>query len=216
VPKLDAPVLAVLARTRRPLTGRQVHQLAGAGSESGVRKVLARLAAQGLVHASEAGQAKLYVANREHVAWPAVDILCSLKSTLLDRLRDQIRSWAVPPRAAALFGSAARGDGGTSSDIDVLLVRPDEVDAADETWCRQVDVFRDRVEAWTGNHCQVYEVDSTGLREHAGHAEREEPIVAEWRRDAIPLFGEDLRAFSPYLRRKGSDEPSPHRPDAGM
>jgi hypothetical protein len=60
-------VLAVLAHTRRPLTGRQVHQLAGAGSESGVRKVLARLTAQGLVHVSEAGQAKLYVANREHV-----------------------------------------------------------------------------------------------------------------------------------------------------
>jgi predicted nucleotidyltransferase len=178
------------------LTGRQVHQLAGAGSESGVRKVLARLAAQGLVHVSEAGQAQLYVANREHVAWPAVEILCSLKSTLLDRLREQIRSWPNPPRAAALFGSAARGDGGTASDIDVLLIRPDEIDEADETWCRQIEELRDRVEAWTGNHCQVYEVDSPGLHEHA---EREEPIVAEWRRDALPLFGEDLRRLLDIL-----------------
>jgi len=190
VPTLDGPVLAVLARTRRPLTGRQVHQLAGTGSESGVRKVLARLAAQGLVHVSEAGQAQLYVANREHLAWPAVEILCSLKSTLLDRIREQIRSWPVPPRAAALFGSAARGDGGTVSDIDVLLIRPDDVDEVDETWCRQVDVLRDRVEAWTGNHCQVYEIDGPGL---ADHAERGEPIVDEWRTDALPLFGADFR-----------------------
>ncbi len=155
-----------------------------------MRKVLARLAAHGLVHVSEAGQAQLYVANREHVAWPAVESLCSLKSALLDRLREQIRSWLIPPRAAALFGSTARGDGGTASDIDVLLLRPDGVDEADETWCRQVDVLRDRVEAWTGNHCQVYEIDSAGLQEHAEH---DEPVVAEWRRDAIPLFGEDLR-----------------------
>jgi hypothetical protein len=196
VPTLDGPVLAVLARTRQPLTGRQVHHLADAGSESGVRKVLARLAAQGLVHVSDAGQAQLYVANREHLAWPAVEILCSLKSTLLDRLREQIRSWPIPPRAAALFGSAARGDGGTASDIDVLLVRPGEVNETDEVWCQQVEMFRDRVTTWTGNHCQIYDVDSPSLAEHA---EREEPIVAEWRRDALPLFGEDLRRILTVL-----------------
>jgi predicted nucleotidyltransferase len=178
-----------------------------------VRKVLARLAAHGIVHVAEAGQAQLYVANREHVAWPAVEILCSLTPTLLDRIREQIRSWRVPPSTAALFGSAARGDGGITSDIDVLLIRPDDVDDTDETWCRQVDVLRDRVEAWTGNHCQVYEVDRAGLREHAEH---DEPIVAEWRRDAIPLFGEDLRRTLAKPRRKGNDESPSHRPDAGM
>ncbi len=133
-----------------------------------------------------------------------MDILCSLKATLLDRLRDQIRSWPTPPQAAALFGSAARGDGGTASDVDVLLVRPDTVDEADEAWGRQVEVLRDRVKAWTGNHCQIYEVDGTGLAEHA---EQGEPIVAEWRRDALSLFGEDLRrvlgAVAPP-RRKGT------------
>jgi predicted nucleotidyltransferase len=178
-----------------------VHQLAGAGSESGVRKVLARLGAHGLVHVSEAGQARLYTANREHLAWPAVEILCSLRLTLLDRLREQIGSWQVPPRAAALFGSAARGDGGLDSDIDVLLVRPDGVGEADEVWREQVDALRDRVESWTGNRCQLYEVDVPGLHQHLEH---EEPIVAEWRRDALSLSGEYLRRVLAAHPTKGS------------
>jgi predicted nucleotidyltransferase len=136
------------------------------------------------------------------MAWPAVEILCSLRATLLDRLRERIRSWPIPPRAAALFGSAARGDGGVDSDIDVLLVRPDEVDEADEAWCQQIDMLRDRVEAWTGNHCQIYEVDGPGLREHV---QRDEPIVMTWRQDAISLFGEDLRRMlvEPPAKRHG-------------
>jgi hypothetical protein len=152
--------------------------------------VLARLAEQGLVHVSEAGQAQLYVANREHLAWSAVEIICTLRSTLVNRLRGQFRSWRTPPRAAALFGSAARGDGGVASDIDVLLIRPNDVVDTDDAWCLQVDTLRVSVEAWTGNRCQVYEVDVLGLHEHV---RRHEPIVAEWRSDAVMLFGDDFR-----------------------
>src|SRR6266508_1038245 len=53
VPTLDGPVLEVLARTTRPLTGREIHRLAETGSPNGVRLALTRLSGQGLVHAEE-------------------------------------------------------------------------------------------------------------------------------------------------------------------
>ena len=44
VPSLAADVLVVLARTDRPMTGRQIHRLTTGGSWSGVRRVLVDLA----------------------------------------------------------------------------------------------------------------------------------------------------------------------------
>ena len=73
IPTLDAPVLEVLARTRRRLSGREVHRLAGTGSVRGVQLVLARLVAQGLGDAEEHAGAILYAANRAHLAWPAIE-----------------------------------------------------------------------------------------------------------------------------------------------
>jgi signal transduction histidine kinase len=71
VSTLDGPVLEVLARTTRSLTGREIHRLAGTGSPNGVRRALDRLAEQGLVHAEERAKAVFYPGNRDHVAWPA-------------------------------------------------------------------------------------------------------------------------------------------------
>lgn len=182
VPTLDGPVLQVLARTTRPMTGREVHRLAGVDSENGVRAVLGRLVLHGLVHATQAGRATLYVANRDHLAWPAVEILASLRQTLVHYVAAFVRSWAQPPITAALFGSAARGDGGVDSDIDILLVHDGRDD--EEQW--QVDRLRERVTAWTGNACQVYDLTETDYTAHLAAAE---PIVAEWQRDAVIVYG---------------------------
>jgi predicted nucleotidyltransferase len=195
VPTLDAPVLQTLARTTRPLTGRDVHRLSHAGSEAGVRKVLGRLATHGLVHATRSGQAMVYVANRDHLAWPAVEALTQLRESLVKRLGAEVGSWQLPPLSAALFGSAARGDGTVSSDIDLLIVRPASItdEAGDEgdveQWHRQLDDLREQVIAWTGNRCQIYELDSDELAAHVRHQER---IVTEWKRDAIMIHGEPI------------------------
>jgi predicted nucleotidyltransferase len=192
VPTLDGAVLETLTRTTRPLTGREVHRLSRVGSEAGVRRVLSRLEAHGVVHATKAGQAVLYTANRDHLTWPAIELLARIRESLLERLRTELRSWSIGPVTAALFGSAARGDGTHSSDIDLLVVRPAGI--GEETddhirWLRQVDEVRERVTGWTGNHCQIYELDRD---EFATHVRRGEPIVAEWKRDAILLHGESI------------------------
>lgn len=186
VPTLDGPALEVLARTTRPLTGREVHRLAGVGSESGIRLVLNRLAEQGLVDADQAGQATLYTANRDHLAWPAVERLTQLRQELLQRLGDLAASWPVKPMAVAVFGSAVRGDGDVASDIDVLVIRSD---SEQEVWEAQIDGLRDSVAAWTGNPCQVYDLTES---EYHQHAQSGEPLAKEWRRDAVIVFGTPL------------------------
>lgn len=194
VPALEAAVLSTLARTTRPLTGREVHRLGGTGSESGVRLILARLVDSGLVHATSAGRATLYVANREHLAWPSVQALTRLRHTFFDELGCHVAQWSDEPLTVAVFGSAARGDGRTASDIDVLVVRSG---GDDERWIDRIDALREQVTAWTGNPCQVYELTSAQFREYVVSAE---PILTEWQRDAVVVHGHSIDELS----RKGA------------
>ncbi|HVA60198.1 MAG TPA: nucleotidyltransferase domain-containing protein [Mycobacteriales bacterium] len=186
VPTLDGPVFEVLARTVQPLTGRQVHRLAGTGSEAGVRKVLARLVEQGLVSVTEAGPSLLYVANRAHLSWPAVEVLTSLRKSLLDRLTSLFPTWDPIPLHVSVFGSAARRDGGMDSDIDLFVLRPEDVGEDDEPWAGNVDHLREHVLAWTGNRCRVFQLDAARLREHV---RARDPLIDEWQRDAITVHG---------------------------
>ncbi|HYU85650.1 MAG TPA: nucleotidyltransferase domain-containing protein [Kribbellaceae bacterium] len=186
---LDGPVLAALARTTEPLSGSRVQRLAGAGSETGVRKVLRRLAATGLVTVSEAGASRMYALNRNHLAAAAVLQLTSLRQLLVDRIRALIATWDPRPIHASLFGSTARGDGDLDSDVDILLIHEDFADPP-SSWSDQVSDLAERVHEWTGNHAQMYEFSASQLGEHlvAG-----EPIVQDWIRDGITLAGVDFR-----------------------
>ncbi len=190
IPSLDAPVIEVLAKTTRTLTGREVARLAGTGSVRGVRLVLARLVVQGLVIAEERGGAILYQANREHLAWPALERLARLRVALFEHLVDEIARWPIAPIHASVFGSAARGDGDASSDIDLLLVAPRDADA--EGWTAQIDDLRLRVERWTGNHCQVFDIDEARLREHL---DARDPLVDALLRDGIVVAGDPLKSL---------------------
>lgn len=184
VPSLDRRVLAVLAGTSRPLTGREVHRLALSGSQTGVPRILNRLTGEGLVTAVDAGAARLYALNREHVASPAVLALAGLRGELFGRIRRAIADWPVPPVAASVFGSAARGDGGPRSDIDVFLVRPVDIVADDSHWTDAVAALREQIYRWSGNHAGIIDV-SPG--EVDAMIERDEPLLKDLRRDAVAL-----------------------------
>jgi predicted nucleotidyltransferase len=200
VPTLEGPILEVLARTTRPLTGGEVHRLARSGSASGIRRALSRLADQGMVHARARATAIFYEANRDHLAWPAVELLVAMRTTLLDRLAAILGSWRPSPVHASLFGSFARGDGDTASDIDLLLVRPDGLAPDDESWGNLGDTLRDRVRAWTGNHCHVFELDPPRL---AQHVQRGDPLVDSWLRDSVLLAGPELHMLIQQSSTKG-------------
>jgi predicted nucleotidyltransferase len=111
---------------------------------------------------------------------------------LIQRLRATVDSWRTPPAHASLFGSAARGDGDTGSDIDLFIVRPAEADADDPSWSEQVDGLAELVRAWTGNNAGIVEVSADELDELRGDPPS---VIAELRRDAIDLGGVSARSL---------------------
>jgi hypothetical protein len=186
VPSLDGPVLQVLVQSDDGLSGRQIHRLAGSGSVAGVRLVLQRLAATGLVHVDDVGNSLLYRLNRKHLAYPAVEFLADLRSTLVSRLTDEISGWRVPPVHASVYGALARGDGDLDSDVELLLIRPDQLDSGDVLWEGQAGRLMQTVVDLTGNPAHVFELSRTEL---ANHLTTEDPILNDWMHPSIPLTG---------------------------
>jgi predicted nucleotidyltransferase len=213
-PTLDGPVLAVLARSGRPLTVGEVAAETARGSEIGVRRCLARLVEQGLVTATEMGRNRVHHLNRDHVAAPVATTLADLRNELWRRMRKDLVSWRPKPHYACVFGSAARGDGDVDSDVDILLVHPpfpgdhkpprktnmlDTMTAfmtapisASRTeaarWPRQIDKLRAHVLLWSGNPLQVVNLS---FAEWVGR-QQDTALMAEIKQDAIELVGTPL------------------------
>jgi predicted nucleotidyltransferase len=185
-PTLDGEVLQVLAGTTMALTGRQVALLTGRTSHSGVLATLNRLTEHGLVIRVELSRASLYALNRDHLAAPAVEILAGMRQKLIEQMRNAIGEWQIAPAHVSLFGSAARGDGSTHSDIDLFVVRPRAVDEDEPSWRDQIDDLSDRIQRWTGNHASVVERDESQL---ARLREAQPPIFGELLSDAIVISG---------------------------
>lgn len=184
----DPDVLATLVGSGQPLSGREVARRAGR-AQNWVLTVLNRLVAHGVVEHERAGRTHLYRLNRDHLAVPVLEGLVGLRIALVDRLRAELAGWGVEPVSAILFGSAARGDGGLDSDIDILLIRRAGVDADDPRWREQTDGLSERVHAWTGNSASVVEMDEEDL---ARLGDRVPPVLLSVRSDGIHLAGRGI------------------------
>jgi len=160
-PTLDGDVLAAMAVADDAFTISQLARLIDA-SDEGLRKVVRRLTAQGIVTATNHGRLTTYSFNRRHLAAEPLLALASLRRSLLSGIEEALRNWPVAPVYGAVFGSAGRGEMSERSDIDVFLVRPTGVD--EEVWDSQVDAFSGQVRAWTGNDARVvaYDEDDVG------------------------------------------------------
>ncbi len=191
-PTLDGDVLRVLAGTSLGLTGREVAVLAGRRSHSGVLSVLHRLSEHGLVTRVQLNRSYLFALNREHIAAEAVEALMSLRAELFERIRKTIAGWQIAAAHVSVFGSAARSDGDTDSDIDLLVVRPTPIAADEQHWQAQVDGLRQQIEAWTGNRTTIVDISESEL---AALDKQQRPIVSELRTDAIALYGADLTSL---------------------
>jgi hypothetical protein len=192
VPSLDGPVLQVLARADRMLTGRQVHAEAGTGSVAGVRLVLQRLASTGLVHVDEAGSSHLFRLNRSHLAAQAVELLANLRATFADTLSANIAAWRIPPLHASLYGAAARGEGEPAGEVSLLLIRSDEVATDHLLWEQQVGGLMSDIVELTGN---PVDVDELSLRDLAGHHHAAVPVLQDWLDQPTILHGPPLQVL---------------------
>jgi DNA-binding transcriptional ArsR family regulator len=196
-PSADSAVLTVLTGSTKPRTGREVARSAGR-SQAATQLVLSRFVDQGLVLVEEAGRARLYTLNRDHLAATPIAELASLRSALFRRLRDEVfEFWRPQPVHVSVFGSAARGDGGPDSDIDIFLVRPADVEEDDGRWAGQVAALAQNVFRWTGNHAGISEIGEGDLQ----RLRSDQPlIVKSLRADAVHVAGKPLRTLLPRTR----------------
>lgn len=188
---MDTAVLIVLAGSSVPRSGREIARRTGR-SKTGVQHVLERLVDQGIVERFPAGNAHLYSLNRDHLLADAVEQMAGAHAELIRRLHDTIGSWEIPAVHSSMFGSAARGDGDTHSDIDLLVVRPAKLDPESEQWRAQIDALAENVRRWTGNNAGIVEISVADLPRLA---EEQLPILAELHRDAIVLAGKPPRTL---------------------
>lgn len=181
---LDAVALRVVARAGTELTGRQIARLAGTGTPANIRLSLLRLADIGLVISAPAPHATMYSANRAHILWPAVEIALNARQELNRRIADFAATSAPEGSTVALYGSVARGDSTPSSDVDLLVIFPDTtgLDIRDEF----VTDLRDRVQLWTGNDAQIYDLSDSALTQQR---DANDPLIASWATDGIVVFG---------------------------
>lgn len=186
---VDADLLVVLAGSTAPRSGRELARRAGR-SNTGAQHVLDRLVEHGLVNRAEVGRTFLYSLNRDHLLAPIVEGMAGARAELIHRLREAIKEWKSPAVHASLFGSTARGGGDARSDIDLLVVRPADIDFDNIGWRNQIDELADSVHRWTGNHAGIAEIsegDLPRLRKDRP------PVVEEVGEDAIDLAGEPTR-----------------------
>ena len=185
-PTLDGDVLNHLAITQAAFTPGQLARLLPRASVEGVRRVLNRLATQGVVTATRVGNAAVtYELNRDHLA---ADAIVDWPTSHGSYARESRAFWVPGLRRRCMQRCSDRGARGTArvdSDVDLFLVRPDAVD--DDDWTAQVDALQHAVSRWTGNDVRPFVIEAAEFP-HRGtepgaavHPERGAHAVRRWR-----------------------------------
>ena len=181
-PAVRGALLQVLARLEQPVTRRQLAAAAGVapGNASAVIEELIRA---GLVSETAAGRASMVALNRSHLAAGPVLALAGLRGELIRRLRERLSAW--PDLLGAwLFGSVARGDADSDSDVDLLIVA-DDLESRD-LHERLAQLHAD-VRSWTGNDLQLVEHSTASWRKLV---RAKNPLVQQIGRDGIAMTGD--------------------------
>lgn len=189
IPGVQGRVLAVLAETTAELSLRTLARLAGASAAQASR-VLRGLVDLGLVERREVPPSSLFTLNREHVTAPPLLALARAHSVAQDQMRSVAAGLSPSPASIVVFGSFARREADRHSDIDAVMVRPDDVGEDDDAWGDAVAEWSERVRAITGNSVAVIEVSRSEAVERLADGRR--PLWAEIAREGIVVHGEPL------------------------
>jgi predicted nucleotidyltransferase len=191
IPSAHGAVLNALARTDLPLSARRIAELTRPKfSQRRVNDVLRHLAETGIVVRESRPPSNIYRLNHEHVAADGILALAQMWSALVGRIRADFGRWAVAPEAAWLFGSAAHGEVTERSDLDVFLVRPASGLASEisEAWEHQTEALVDKIKTWSGNRCEISEMEAAEL---SAAVERDDRLIRDLREQAVVLAGSD-------------------------
>jgi hypothetical protein len=154
--------------------------------------VLSVLAELGVVSRREVGPTVLVRLERRNAGGKLLAELADLRNSVISRLRQLALSLDPPPLSMALFGSFARGDSDSASDIDILAVRP--AGGGGDRWAESLTEFSAQARILTGNSIQILDYDLSDLTRRAG-ARDDDAGASFWRavtEDALLLAGADL------------------------
>lgn len=180
-PAVRGALLQALARLEQPVTRRRLAAAAGV-APGNASAVIEELIQSGLVSETVAGRSSMVVLNRSHLAAGPVLALAGLRGELIRRLRERLSAWS-DLHGAWLFGSVARGDADSDSDVDLLIVVDDlhSPDLHERLSRLQADV-----RSWTGNDLQLVEHSPLSWRKLV---RAKNPLVEQIRLDGIALAG---------------------------
>lgn len=180
---LDSQILVTLARSEEHLTIPEIQKLLPEeGSREGVRKAVSRLVQQGTLTERSVGGRSSYALNRDHLLAEPILKIAGVKKELLRRLAELIESWPEQPHTVKLFGSAARSEMTNDSDIDLLIVMPEQINRSLTT--QLTDRLVAHAKTWTGNDVRplLYFADEV----------RNAPIFSEILKEGIDVAGDPL------------------------
>jgi predicted nucleotidyltransferase len=156
IPGVQGRVLGVLARTSTNLTMRAVAELAGVSPQQ-ASVVIGRLVELGVVERRDVPPASLVRIAPDNVAAQAVQAIVGLREAALDRLTVLALDIRPVPTSLVVFGSFARGEADSTSDIDVLAVRPPGLPIEDDGWTDSLGSWADRATRVVGNPVNLVE-----------------------------------------------------------
>jgi predicted nucleotidyltransferase len=183
IPGATGRLLAALARVDTELPVSTLARVAGVG-RTRASGLVAELSSLGLVDRREIGRTTMVRLARDNAAGQLVDRLGHLQSVVVDQLRLMASELDPAPLALLVFGSFARGEATSDSDIDVLAVRPTD------RWADAVATFATKARRLTGNPVQVLDYDLDELRRRAGpRAKTGRAFWEALRHDSLVLAG---------------------------
>ena len=188
IPGAQGRVLAVLAETTAELNLSTLARLADV-SVAQASRVVPGLVELGLVERREVRPSSLFRLARENVAAQAVINLARSRDTALSRIGAAADSLPLSPVSIIVFGSFARSEADEQSDVDAIVVRPDDVPEDDDAWASAVECWRNEARAITGNRVEVLEVSYAEVRTRLASD------MALWRdviRDGIAVHGLEI------------------------
>lgn len=196
VPGVQGRILAVLTGTTAELNLRTIASIANV-SEAQASRVLPGLVAIGLVERREAPPSALFRLVRDHIAAEPILALSRSRDRMIRDMRQIAEGLPISPTSVIIFGSFARGEADTESDIDTLLVRPSAVSESDDAWYASVRQWIDRVGEVSGNRVEVLEVDEDEVpaRLRSGSS-----VWQDIERDGLIIHGRAVDSFRSVSR----------------
>jgi len=168
-----------------------------------VRLALDRLVGQGIVEVKGTGHARLFAVQRAHPLATAFDALFLAEEDRFDAVLGALRAAADEIRsdveAVWLYGSVARGEDATGSDVDIVVVSArDDVE-------RVVGEFRERLrvaEERLSFTASVAGLDSADV----DRLSRSDPWWTEVERDAVTIAGPSPTDLIVQHRRRSTGQ----------